>query len=169
MFYFLQNMRWNFNTNYLKEKKLGMTRFIYKSNGLQRYCSESNSKGSIPATKYHRMTEQAESLTTVFMQIPSWSMTPIISRTSNLKDESTISSRMVRTNSSVTRCHIPEEQNPQLHYCENLKYSPTAIHLHHFTIKCTPLPKFNSVLWLFLHNLSTIQENCKTRQDGEYI
>jgi hypothetical protein len=43
----------------------------------------------------------------------------------------------------VTRCHIPDEKNRQLHYCENLKYSPTVIHLHHFTIKCTPLPKFS--------------------------
>ena len=115
MFYFLQNMRWNLNANYLKEQ-LGITR----CNGLLRQCSKSNSKSSIPAMKHHRMTDQAESLTIELMQIPFRNMTPrIFLHNSTLEAEGITSSRMVRTNSSVT-CHIPDEQNPQLHCCENL-------------------------------------------------
>jgi len=120
--------------------------------------------------KYHRMTEQAESLTTVFMQIPFWSRTPIILHTSNLEADGTISSRMVRTNSSVTRCHIPQEQNPQLHYCQN-------VNTHQLQSICTILQTnvlqsqrlvFNSLI-IFLHTPSTTQENYMTHEDGEYI
>jgi hypothetical protein len=86
-------MHWNLNTNYLKEQ-LSMMRCIYQCNGLQRSCS----KSSIPAVKYHKMTEQADSLGTAVMQIPFWNMRPRIF------------------------LHTAQQQNPQLHYRENLSH-----------------------------------------------
>jgi hypothetical protein len=50
-------------------------------------------------------------------------------------------------------------------------HSPTAIQLHHFTIKCTPLPKFSlKFLDYFFTLLQPYKRiNYMTRQDGEHI
>jgi hypothetical protein len=94
------------------------------------------------------------------MLIPFWNMTTIIFlHTSTLEAKGTTTLRTVRTNSSVTRYHTPEE----------LHHSPTTIQLHHFTIKWTSIPKKGHQFfhYYFITRLQPYKR--MTSQDGEYI